>query len=199
MNKQDFLIELRKGLSGLPKADVEERISFFSEMIDDKVEEGLSEEQAVLEAGSINEIVSQVLADTPLSKIAKERIKPKRQLKVLEIVLLALGSPIWLSFLVSAFSVVISLYAVLWSLIVSVWAVFVSMVACVLGCVAAGVIFIVGGNLLSGIAIIGASVTCAGLSIFMFYGCKSATRGVLWLTKRLALCIKRCFVKKEVA
>ncbi len=43
MNKQAFLTQLRKGLSGLPQEDIEERLAFYSEMIDDRIEEGLSE------------------------------------------------------------------------------------------------------------------------------------------------------------
>ena len=97
MNKQEFLDGLRKGLSGLPQADIEERLTFYGEMLDDRIEEGLSEEEAVAAAGSVNEIVRQTVADIPLAKIAKERIKPKRRLKAWETVLLALGSPIWLS------------------------------------------------------------------------------------------------------
>ena len=47
MNKQEFLDELRKGLCGLPSEDIEERINFYSEMIDDRMEEGLTEEESV--------------------------------------------------------------------------------------------------------------------------------------------------------
>ena len=38
---------------------------------------------------------------------------------------------------------------------------------------------------------------CAGLSIFMFYGYKAATNGILILTKKVATGIKNCFIKKE--
>ena len=41
MNKKDFLARLREGLSGLPQDDVAERLTFYAEMIDDKVEDGL--------------------------------------------------------------------------------------------------------------------------------------------------------------
>ena len=44
MNKQEFLAELRKGLSGLPQDDIEERLIFYDEMLEDRIEEGLSEE-----------------------------------------------------------------------------------------------------------------------------------------------------------
>ncbi len=33
MSKQVFLAQLRKGLSGLPKDDIEERFTFYSEML----------------------------------------------------------------------------------------------------------------------------------------------------------------------
>lgn len=94
MDKQAFLTALRSGLSGLPQDDIEERLTFYGEMIDDRMEEGLSEEEAVAAIGEVSEIARQAVADTPLAKIAKERIRPKRRLKTWEIVLLALGSPI---------------------------------------------------------------------------------------------------------
>ena len=56
MNKQEFLSLLKQKLSKLPKQEIKERITFYSEMIDDRVEEGLSEEEAVLEIGNIDEI-----------------------------------------------------------------------------------------------------------------------------------------------
>lgn len=125
MSKQEFLAQLRKGLSGLPQDDIEERLTFYSEMIEDRIEEGLSEEEAISAAGSIDEIVAQVVADIPLAKIARERIKAKRRLKAWEIVLLALGSPIWLSLGIAAVAVILSLYVSLWSVIISLWAVLV--------------------------------------------------------------------------
>ena len=73
MNKQEFLAGLQKGLSGLPQEDVEERLTFYGEMLDDRMEEGLSEEEAVAAAGSVEEIVGQVVADIPLARIAKEK------------------------------------------------------------------------------------------------------------------------------
>ena len=197
MNKQDFIASLRASLSGLPKQDVEDRLNFYSEMIDDRIEEGLTEQEAVLAIGSVTTVSSQIIADIPLSKIAKEKIKPKRGLRAWEILLLALGSPIWLSLLIAAFAVLFSLYVSIWSVIVSLWAVFASLVACAAGVIIAGIVFIVVGHALTGVCMIGAALVCAGLSIFSFFGCKAATKGLLWLTKKLALGIKKCFVKKE--
>lgn len=199
MNKQEFIANLRESLRGLPRQDVEEHLSFYSEMIDDRTEEGLSEEDAVAQIGSVDAIAQEILAEIPLSRIAKERIKPKKQLRAWEIVLLVLGSPIWLSLAVAAFAVVLSLYVVLWSVIISLWAIFASLIGCSLGFIAAAIIFVMTGNGLTGAAMIGASLFCAGLAILLFFGCKAATRGILLLTKKLALGIKKCFVGKEAA
>lgn len=199
MTKQEFLAQLRKGLSGLPQDDIEERSMFYSEMIDDRIEEGLSEEEAVLAAGAIDEIVAQAVADIPLAKIAKERIKPKRQLKVWEIILLALGSPIWLSLGFAVIAVMFSLYVVVWSLLISMWAVFGSLVCCVPAGLIAGIRLACIGSILAGIAMLAVGIVCAGLSIFAFYGCKAATKEILQLTKKITLWIKNCFIEEEVS
>ena len=197
MNKQEFLDKLREGLSGLPQDDIEERLSFYAEMIDDPIEDGLSESEAVEKIGDIDEIVSQIVSETPLSKLVKKRIKPKRTIRWWEIVLLILGSPIWLSLVIAAITVILSLYIVLWSLIVSVWAIFASLVACAIGGIVVGITTICRGGVFGGIAVIGASMVCAGLSVFMLYGCCAATKGIIILTKKIALGIKKCFIKKE--
>ena len=199
MSKHEFLTQLRKGLSGLPQDEVEERLTFYSEMIDDRMEEGLSEEDAVCAIGNIDELISQIIADIPITKLVKEKITPKKKLRAWEILLLVLGSPIWLSLGIAAFAVGISVYAVLWSLIISLWAVFASLVACAVGGVLACLALTMGGNGASGIAMLAAGIVCAGLSIFLFYGCKAATNGTVILTKKIAIGIKNCFIKKEVA
>ena len=102
MDKQTFLTRLRNGLSGLPQEDVEERLTFYSEMIDDRMEEGCTEAEAVAEIGPVEEVLAQIVADIPLTKLVKKKMKPKHTLKAWEIVLLVLGSPLWLSLLVSA-------------------------------------------------------------------------------------------------
>lgn len=199
MSKQEFLAQLRKELSGLPQDDVEERLVFYSEMIEDRMEDGLSEEEAVAAVGTVDEIVAQVVSEIPLTKIAKERIRPKRRLSVVEIILLVLGSPIWLSIGVAAFAVILSLYVSLWAVIISLWAVFVSLAASSVGGVLLCVFFAAGGNGASGIAMLAAGIICAGLSIFLFYGCKAVTKGISILTKKMAIGIKNCFIRKEAA
>lgn len=197
MNKQEFIAQLRKELSGLPQKETEEVISFYSEMIDDGIEDGLSEEEAVASVGDLSEIAQKAVADIPLSKIAKERIRKRGRLSALEIVLLVLGSPIWLALGISALAVIFSVYVSLWTIIICIWAVFASLIGGFIGGICSGAVFIYTNNTPAGLALLAAALVCAGLSIFAFFGCKAATKGVIWITKKLAIFIKNCFIKKE--
>lgn len=197
MNKTDFTLELFEKLPNLPSEEIDERLSFYLEMIDDRMEEGLSEEEAVAEVGSVEDIATEILADIPLSMIVKEKIKIKRSMKTWEIILLILGFPVWFPILISLVAVALSLYISFWSVIISLWAGFASVVVAAFVGLFVGVCFICGGFKASGMFMIGCSIICAGLSILFFYGCKYATKGLLILSKKIALLIKKCFVKKE--
>ena len=197
MNKREFLSALEKKLSGLPIGDAYERINFYTEIIDDKIEEGKSEEEAILEIGSIEDITAEVIAEIPLAKIAKEKIKPNRRLKGWEITLLALGSPIWLSLLISAVAVILSLYAVVWAVVVSLWAVFISLVACGFVGVVLGIVYIVIGNGLVGGLMIGAGLVCGGLSILSFFCTKLITKFVVYIIPQVNFSIKKVLLSKE--
>ena len=60
MKKQEFLTALWKQLSDMPNSDVERSLDYYSEMIDDRVEAGMSEEEAVAEIGSVEEAAKQI-------------------------------------------------------------------------------------------------------------------------------------------
>ena len=199
MNKAEFLDALRARLCGLPDGEVDDRLIFYGEMIDDRMEDGLSEEDAVNDIGTVEDIAQQILTEIPLSKIVKEKIKKKRSLKAWEIVLIALGFPIWFPLLAAAFATVITVYACIWAVVVSLWAaVFVSLSACAVGCVGLSILMLCTGKGVGlFLAILAAALVCAGLSIFAFFGCKSMTKGVIWLTKKTVLGIKNMFVRRE--
>ena len=190
MTKQEYLAALRKGLCGLPEADIARSVEFYSEMIDDRIEDGMTEEQAIEKIGTVEDAVAQILGETPMTRIVREQVKPRRALAAWEIVLLVLGSPVWLSLLISAFAVIFSVCISVWAVIVSLWSVFGALVGCTFGAVVGGIVLICFGSTFSGVALIGAGAACAGLSVFAFFGCREATRGILWLTKKMALGIK---------
>ena len=196
MNKQDFLTQFGKALSGLPQGEIAEHLTFYSEMIDDRIEEGLSEAEAVSAMGPVEQIAMQILSDK--SNPIVEAPKPKRQRKTWEIVLLILGSPIWLSLGIVTVSVVLSLYISLWTVIVSLWACFGAVAGSAFGGIVGGILLACRGFGLSGTAMIAAGLVCAGLSILLFLGCKFTTATIASASKRIFLWIKGRFIKKEV-
>lgn len=191
MNKEEFLLQLRTRLAGLPPVEIAEREFFYSEMIDDRMEEGLSETQAVAAIGNLDEIVAQVFSE--------RTSKPKRKRHGWMVALLIIGSPLWLSLLIAAAAVVISLYAALWSVIVSLWSVFASLIGGAVGGIASGFILVLTGHFLTGMALIGAALLCVGFGILMFYGCKAVSRGTWQLTKKMGAWLKNGLTKKEAA
>ena len=54
MLKYEFLGILQRELYNLPKNEIKEQLNFYSEIIDDGIEEGLSEEEAITELEHIN-------------------------------------------------------------------------------------------------------------------------------------------------
>lgn len=116
MNKTEFLQALAKKLPhrGKPLRSI---LNFYGEMIDDLVEEGLSQDEAIERIGSVEEVAEGILSDgAPLGTNPKGR-------RAGEILLLVLGAPLWFSLLLAGLAVGLSLYAVLWSLIAALWAI----------------------------------------------------------------------------
>ncbi len=199
MDKQCFLLQLRRSLNGLPQSDIEDRITFYSEMIDDRMEEGLSEEEAVAGIGSVEEIAAQIVADTPLSSLVKERVRQQRRMGAGEILLLVLGFPLWFPLLIAAFAVLLSVFITLWAVVISLWAACLALLLSGLAGAAGGIVFLCRGTVRTGLVLISAGFILTGLGIFLCCGCKAATKGLLLLMKKTALMIKSFFVRKENA
>lgn len=193
MNKSEFLAELKKNLAGIPEEDIEKSLDFYSEMIDDRLEDGLTEEEAVAALGSIDEIRAQIVKDTPITKIIKEKVKPKRMLSGLEIVLLIVGFPIWFPLLVAAASVLLAVYVVMWSVIIVLYSAVLCFFVGALAGIFGSIPMIFMGNASAVLLTLGSGLICAGLGILWIFLCVGATNGVIWLTK---VFIKSLFMRK---
>lgn len=197
MNKYEFLGRLRERLAGLPPKDIDASLDYYAELIADRIEDGMSEEEAVAAMGSIDEIVAQILEDTSLPKLVKEKVRPKRALRTWEILLIVLGFPLWFILLVTFASIIFSVLVAIGSVIISVFAVAIAVGACALAFIVAGLICFVTAKVALGTILIGASLICAGLCILFFIGATYASKGILWLCKKGIYAIKSCFVGKE--
>ena len=204
MNKQEFISRLKSMLSDFPEKEIKERIDFYSEMIDDRIEDGQTEEEAIKEIGTVEEIAKQIIDEIPLFKIIKHKLKKKSKNKSArprkrswwEITLIAVGSPIWLSLLISFFAIIFSLYVSIWAIIISLFAVDLSLLLSGLGIIV-GVIYIFTESASIGLLIISCAILCVGLSILFFYVCKYTAKLGIFITKKIARLIKSIFISKE--
>lgn len=197
MNKFEFIETLKKGLRDLPNDEITERISFYSEIIDDRIDEGLSEEEAVEMIGSVDKIIEEIISEMSLSKQVIKKIKPKRKVSVKALIVIILGSPIWLSLLMVIVAILFTIFLSLWSIIVSLWACFVSFIACGLASSILGLIYIFSNNTLPGVFLISVTFVLLGLAVFLYYGSKYCTKWLCIATKKIILGTKRSLVKKE--
>ena len=198
MTKSAFLSDLRQGLTGLPDSEIEGRISFYSEIIDDRIEEGMSEDDAVNNLGSVDNIVSQILAEIPLTRLVKEKIKPTRSLKAWEITLIIIGFPVWLPILISVLAVILSLFIVAIALAIALYSIVISLAAVSVAGIVLGIVsLITGGGAVNAFCYIGAALTAAGLSILLFMLCGKYDQVIAAAAKKLINGIKKIFVGKK--
>ena len=196
MNKLEFLDQLKSRLNGINEEEVNKSLAYYSEMIDDRVEDGLTEEQAIEQIGTPKKIAEQILMEVPLTKLVKEKFKKDGGMTAMNITLLAIGSPIWVSLLISAIAIIASLYAVAWSLVISYFAVGVSLGATAVAGFFLTAVYFVQGNIGSALFVFGAGLLLIGLTILSVIGSKYIVKAMIWLSKKIWLGIKSCFVKR---
>ncbi len=63
MNKNEFIASLSQATEQLNDDARDRTIAYYTEMIDDRCEGGMSEEQAVYSLGAVDEIAKQIIAD----------------------------------------------------------------------------------------------------------------------------------------
>lgn len=198
MNKREFLAELRGELAKLPKDDddIDEQLSFYGEMIDDCMEEGLSESEAVAAVGSVQKIVEQSLTEIPMTRLVREKISPRRTMRVWEIVLLIAGSPIWASLLLAAIAIALAVYIVIGSAGLALYAVDLALtaggVAGLIGAAAYAALTDLGGAAF----FLGAGLTCCGIAVLLFFGANRIAKLILLLSGKMLVGIKKCLVRR---
>ena len=119
MTRDEFLGRLGELLACLSEDQVEETKQFYAEAIADRMEDGMSEEEAVAAMGTPGEVAEATLDDLPAvpRAIAKTRRRSTALLWVLTIV----GSPVWVPLLLAFAAVAVTVYVCIWVLALCVW------------------------------------------------------------------------------
>ncbi|MBR4580385.1 MAG: DUF1700 domain-containing protein [Lachnospiraceae bacterium] len=192
MTKAEFIESLTQSLNGLSEEDIKKSKDYYEEMIDDRIEDGIAEEEAVGGLGTIDEIKDQILEDVPITKIVKEKMKPKRALRAWEIVLLIIGAPLWLPIVLAFIVVCLVIYLCFWIIILCLYAtdlaVFLSGILSIFGA------FIQTNGFNTGLFLAGCGIALVGTAILLFFGFNQVTKGMFFISKKIVLGIKRMFV-----
>lgn len=197
MNKREFLAELAEKIDCLPSEDIGRWLDYYSEMIDDRVEDGMTEEQAVYAMGNIYDVATQILIDTPMRTLVKTRAESARRLKTWEIILIICGAVIWVPMLFAAVVTVLSMYVVLWALLISFFAVAVSfIVAGVIG-IYVGATHLLTGNMSEGLSALGTGLLLGGLGLVMFVCLRYVTKWVILASRFIWRGIKKLIIRRE--
>jgi uncharacterized membrane protein len=174
MTKSKFLIELASRIRDLSQEEAEQSLSFWSEAIDDRMEEGLSEEAAVAAMGSPDDIAREILLSQPISRLISRRSRRFSLSGMRLFWVLFLCSPLLISAVAVVFSLLISAYAIIFSLLICAYAgifslyvsylsVLVSFGAGFIGGIGGFAISLVSGNVVGGLALLGGGLVCGGL------------------------------------
>ena len=136
MDKKQFCTFLENELRlYLSSKEVYKTLNFFKEIIDDRVDEGLSEEEAVSQLGNIDDIVGQILDEHNIKKRQKKlvwRFIPQKTPSAANIIIVILLFPIWITIFSLVASFFIAFMSLIFSLVVSVIALFVGGIALIL-------------------------------------------------------------------
>ncbi len=196
MTKADFLQLLERALAQLSEEERQKNLEYYSELLDDMMEEGMTEAEATAKLGSPNQIAQSILQEMPLGKLVSTRMKPKSGWTPLAIVLAVVGSPVWVPLLLAAVAVVLAVF-------VSIWALGFAAVAVVLGLVVAVVatpIIAIKAATLTlpvGLLLLGAGLVLLGLCVLGGLMAVELCKLLWQLTVWLAHKVKGLFIRKE--
>jgi len=203
MSLGEKLLKLRKN-NGLSQAQLGEKLKVSRQTISNwEIGETYpNAEQLKILSNELKVSIDELLENDYSKDLKKEstcKEKNPKRLNIWEILFLVLGSPIWLSLLIAILAIFLAAYIVLWAAVICLWTVFASIIGGALGILLSGGAYAIARKDLIGVAMIGVGIVGSGLAIYMFYGCKMASKALWLLTKKIVVWIRTGFSKKEGA
>lgn len=207
MNKQQFIEALTSRLAYLPLAETEKFIDFYIEAIDDRIEDGMSEEEAVAAIGDVESVAQAIEAEIPLSTIVKQRVKSSRERSRSEsaggghsvwwIVLAVIGSPIWLTIACVLGALVITVFAVALALVAAAFAVLVAFAVTAAAMLVYSVTRLFAAGLSAALMCLGLALLLAGAGAALLWPCVMLARLMVKLPPRIWRWMKGLFIGRR--
>lgn len=196
MKREEYLDRIRALLQNLPPEDLERSLAFYAESIADRMEDGMSEEEAVASMESPEEAANAILMEQPLPTLVKVRVK-ERRLGALEILLLVLGLPLWLPLLLTALVLVFTFLLLAWVLVLVPASVCLALGVSAIAVLFGGALSLTKIALPAILAAPGAALILAGLAILAGFLVVGTARLAIALSKAVVRGIKTLLIRKE--
>lgn len=201
MLRNEYIDQLRTRLNENDIPNAENMVEFYDEMIADRMEDGMSEEEAVEAMEDIDHVVAQAKLDRPLPALMLDKVKEshekanERSKGALWTALAIIGFPVWFPLTMAFLLIVFALYISLWAIVISVYAVEFAFAISAVACLIGGFTFIFGNIPFATAALLwGCALLCAGLCLLLWKPVLAATKGMIGVIKWLFKKIKSAFV-----
>lgn len=191
MTKLEFLDALQARLASLPENEVYRLLGYYAEMIDDRVESGMSEEEAVEALGSMDSIIESIINDMSIPKLMRARVKESSHRvgnKVLWIILVILTFPFWFPAVMACFGAVFSVFMAIWGVIIGLFVAIGALAVSGVGCIIGGLFFLFTKPLPVALFALGVGCILSGVTIFMIKPIKHIAK---WLGKGISSLVRK--------
>ena len=202
MLREEYLSNLKEKLAANEIQGIDSMLEFYDEAISDRMEDGMSEEDAVAAMEDADAIVKSALLDKPIAALLVNSARKKHQEAnekgqgALFVVLAIVGFPIWFPLLVAFFAILFSIYIAMWAIVVSIYAVELAFAITAVASFFACFTFLMGQiPFATAIALLGCALVFAGLAILLWKPVVIITKWMIKIIKEVFRSIKKIFVK----
>lgn len=202
MSKEEFFQELERRLNKLPQTEIEKAKAYYTEIIYDRMEDGISETEAVKAIGDLDNVVKQIMVSQSLPNLMKVKAQKsceRASHKGPWIAAVICGAPIWVPLLFALALVLLAIYVTAWALVFSLYAVVFSLIIASIACViAVGAAVFTGMTMPTIFFAIGTGLICGGLGVLLLGPINIMAKQILKAGKNCIKKIKELLIHKDI-
>lgn len=190
MTKNEFTRVLKGRINHLPKAERRKILQYYYEMISERMEDGMTEEEAINALGDIDELLSEY---TPVSK------EPRRgaKLRPWHIIMLIIGAPLWIPLVAAMLVIMLAFYIIIWVLVAVAYVVFMALAVCGFACMLTAIFSMFSGGAPYFFMLLGAGAVLSGLAVFWLMVCNLFAKAMAKVTAKTSKGVFRFFFKRK--
>lgn len=183
MTRELFLEQLQIALTDAKIEHVDSLVEYYNEMICDRIEDGMEEQDAIAALGSIDEIIKEMILEKPIGTLVKDTVTKSHHTakesgkNTLWMVFIILGSPLWIPLLLTLLIILGVIYMIPWIMIMTFFIILASFGISALAGIISFVNCLISMDIGTALVSLGVALILGSLSVFL-------VKPVLWLTKQ---------------